>query len=189
MAFIPKTDPIWKELSSITSDEGVFLYDLERFGAGGLRVFITAAPESAESSAESTVAPASEEMTGPAPRRNVTSGDCSRLCKRLMTYFTVEGPNFGLSSEPEIEVSSPGVNRNLRLWDHFVGAVGERVRFGLRGEAISEESGEAVQLGGLLGTLEAASDERLRIRDEKTKRAWMIKFNQVARAAVEFEFR
>lgn len=164
MSFVSKTEPLWLELSSITEDEGLRLYDLERVGDKSIRVFVFGAEGSP------------------------TSGDCSRLCRRLMTYFTVEGPNLGVGAEPEIEVSSPGVNRHLRLWEHFEGAVGERVRFGVRGEAVALESGEAVKVGGLLGTLESAKEERLTLRDEKTKKDWKIGFDQISKANVEFQF-
>ena len=40
----------------------------------------------------------------------------------------MHGPKLGVGSEPEIEVSSPGIERVLRLTKHFQTALGEKVK-------------------------------------------------------------
>lgn len=168
MSFLGKSDTLWTELQSIAEDEGLKLYDVERYGAQALRVFVSSA--------------SSESRT--------TSEDCSRLCRRLMNYFMVEGPKLGVGSEPEIEVSSPGVNRHLRLVEHFESAVGERVKLGVRGEVlpVSEDKQEPVKVGGLLGKLERVETDSVVLSDERTKQSWQVPFEQISRANVEFKF-
>jgi len=165
VSFVHQSEKLWNELAALADDEGLVLYDCERTGNGGLRVFISLKGSEAK----------------------VSSGDCSKLCRRLMTFFMVEGPELGLSAEPEIEVSSPGINRHLRLPEHFKGAVGERVKFGIRGEVESE--GEKSKVGGLLGKIEEASQDSLVVRDERTKKAWKVQLDQISKAHVDFEFR
>jgi len=117
VSYIEPTAKLWSELSQIAADEGLQLYDLEKAGQNGLRVFIQQSFVSAPASQEAELKRAA----------GATSEDCVRLCRRLMRYFAVEGPEFGLSSEPFLEVSSPGLNRALRLEEHFLGAVGETI--------------------------------------------------------------
>ena len=109
-----------------------------------------------------------------------------------MSFFLVEGARLGVGTEPELEVSSPGVNRHLRLPEHFKSAVGERVKIGVRGELKEasgvEASGEAIKIGGLLGKLESVTDEEVLVSDERTKRNWQVPISQIARANVEFNF-
>jgi ribosome maturation factor RimP len=166
-AFVERTESLWKELESVVSDEGLSLYDLERTGDGGLRVFV-ANPASKPPSA--------------------TSGDCSRVCRRLMSFFSVNGGELGLPEEPSIEVSSPGVNRHLRLPEHFSQAQGERVKLTVRGE-ISTESGETFKPGAVIGTLaEVIEAGKVSIREERTERCFGVALEQIAKAQVDFKF-
>jgi ribosome maturation factor RimP len=165
VSYLLKSETLWSELQAIAEDEGLRLYDIERYGAGALRVYVETL----------------------AADQKTSSKDCTKLCRRLMTYFLVEGPRLGIGTEPEIEVSSPGVNRHLRLVEHFQGAVGERVKVGIRGE-LKEESGEPIKIGGLLGKLESVTDEEVLVNDERTKRNWQVPMSQIARANVEFNF-
>jgi len=165
VSYLLKSETLWTELQAIAEDEGLRLYDIERYGAGALRVYV-------------------ETLT---PDQKTSSKDCTKLCRRLMSFFLVEGARLGVGTEPEIEVSSPGVNRHLRLPEHFKGALGERIKVGVRGE-LAEESGEPVKIGGLLGKLESVSEKEVLVSDERTKRNWQVPFDQIARANVEFKF-
>ena len=165
MSYLLKSETLWSETAAIAEDEGLRLYDIERYGAGALRIYVETL----------------------APDQKTSSKDCTKLCRRLMSFFLVEGARLGVGTEPELEVSSPGVNRHLRLPEHFKSAVGERVKVGVRGE-LKEDTGEAIKVGGLLGRLESATDEEVLVSDERTKRNWQVPFEQIARANVEFKF-
>jgi len=105
MSFVDIKSKLWETLSSIADDEQLKLYDAEMTGGNSFRVFV-------------------EGKNG----ESVTSGDCSRLVHRLMVFFIAEGEKYHIGTSPEIEVSSPGVNRQLRLPEHFQTAVGSRVK-------------------------------------------------------------
>jgi ribosome maturation factor RimP len=168
VSYLLTSETLWSELQAIAADEGLRLYDIERYGAGALRVYV-------ESNS---------------PEQKTSSQDCTKLCRRLMSFFLVEGGRLGVGTEPEIEVSSPGVNRHLRLPEHFKNALGERIKVGVRGElaVVGEENPEPVKIGGILGKLESVSDKEVLVSDERTKKNWQVPFDQIARANVEFKF-
>lgn len=165
--FCEQNDKLWTTLADIAADEGLELYDLERRGPGGLRVYI-----SKQRGADT------ESRQG-----GVTSDDCSKLCRRLMTFFMVEGPNFGLNTEPEVEVSSPGVNRELRLADHYAGAVGERVKIIFRNE------NGAITPAPLIGKLKAMDQHGIHVLNEMNSEECTVPLNEIKRAQVDFLFK
>lgn len=183
--FIERETEIWKQLAEVVSDEGFLIYDLERIGASGLRVTIAANTSSTTDSAIS-------EDTTLASQGSVTSLDCSRVCKRLLVFLAVEGPALGLKSEPQLEVSSPGVNRNLRSAEHFEGAVGERVKVVCVRSGEDNRSEQATAKNGspkeVLGVLENFVGERLSIRDELSKELVDLDLSNIKKARVDFHF-
>ena len=167
--FVDASDPLWIELSAIAEDEGLSIYDIERLGSG-LRIFVDRPqPVRGESSEEGDV------------HERVTVGDCSKLCERLRIFFVAEGMRFGLSHEPFLEVSSPGINRVLRRVEHFESALGERVR------VIRGERGSA---GGFLrGVLTSVKPTSLTVLDEATKTEITVGTQEITRAHVDFDFK
>ena len=162
LAFVSTTEKLWQKLEAVASDEGLCLYDLERFGTASLRVFVEKPKTSGE---------------------RVTSGDCSRLVRRLMSICMAEGPELGLIAEPQIEVSSPGVNRQLRLPQQFAGAVGERVKV-----TLVESAGGSRAAAPVVGVLSSLNGEVLEILDEATKQTEVLPLAAVGKAHVDFKF-
>lgn len=147
-SFVEPHELLWTEVVGIADAEGLSLYDLER-GGGGLRVFVEAnkkAEDKSEDAAENITSDPDVACEGQA---GVTSGDCSRLCRRLMFFFSVEGARLGVGSEPSIEVSSPGINRRLRLPWHFRSALGKEVK--VTGLAETSNTGVASGAAALTG--------------------------------------
>lgn len=192
MSFVDPKDPLWREMNSIAEAEGLRLYDLERLPPSHLRVTIdriasasgnvgvdvgSETGEQVSSSANSS----ESGLAGPV-RERVTSGDCSKLCRRLMAYFLVSGQDFGISTEPEIEVSSPGINRNLRRMDHFVEAIGERVK------VVSMRDYEGPEKFPIVGKLIAADNETLRMEIEGGGGEAVLPLDGVKKAHVDFRF-
>lgn len=175
MMFIERDSKVWSALASVISDEGFELYDLERFGSSGLRVTIA---NSSSQATEETDSKAGVSSTG------IFSKDCSRVCKRLLVFHAVEGAELGLSEEPQLEVSSPGVNRALRDGVHFKGALGERIRVICSGAS----SANGKQKNEILGVLEAFEGESLKVRDEKTEEIVSVDLSGIKRAKVDFRF-
>lgn len=183
--YLDKVDPLWRALQAIVADERLELYDAERIGNGGLRLSVSAPEKIGRSPGRSPGRAEPEQSKQPAAQESgVTSGDCSRICRRLMTFFEVEGPNFGLSVEPHIEVSSPGVNRTLRLPEHFRGAIGERLKIVPSGKIELEGR----QLDSLVGELKRFEDDELLLEEESSKAIVKIAAGDIKKAAVEFRF-
>jgi ribosome maturation factor RimP len=81
-----------------------------------------------------------------------------------------------------LEVSSPGVNRTLRLPVHFSGAVGERVRLKFRNAQSSYQV--------VTGQLRAVTDGILEVEveEKKLKETLSIPLAEVKEARVDFKF-
>lgn len=188
VAHLEKKDLLWQALESVIADEGMKLYDAERVGDNVLRVAVdrsvqTQGPEAGETGAGAE----SWEAAG----QGVTSGDCTVICKRLIVYFCAEGAQFGLRPDVQIEVSSPGVNRELRLPEHFAGAVGQRVKIIPRhqngGAAGSGKSNGSLS-GPVIGCLRSFRENVLEVLDEQTKETVKLPFAEVKKANVDFKF-
>lgn len=204
MAFLRESDELWTEFAGIIRDEGLELYDLEQVARGSLRVTIeknssneastrgraekaSCEPDSdvdAEFSvSEVVVDPESE---GLMQAERVTSGDCSRVCRRLMVFCLAEGQRLGVGSEPEIDVSSPGLDRTLRLPRHFETAVGEIVScIPAHDKPWAEIEGKSLR-GVLRGRLESVNESGIVVSEERTRAEISIPFGMLKRSNVEF---
>lgn len=163
--FIDTSSRLYQVLSDIVADEGLLLYDLEQ--KGSLLVVYLAPAQSRESAVQEAV-----------QQGGVTSGDCTRVCHRLQIFFRAEGKNLGVGTEPVLEVSSPGINRQLRLPQHFSGAVGERVKVVTKSEKI----------GVLVGILTKVDSGTLSIEEEGKGVLREIGLEDIKRAHVDFRF-
>lgn len=172
MAFVEKNDPLWVTLQEIVVDEGLLLYDIERFGSGQVRVFVTK---------EGSADPSGEVATSDQAQGGVTSGDCSRVCRRLMVFLAAKGPDFGLTTEPELDVSSPGINRVLRLPEHFQGVIGERVK-------VISRPGVGDGGRSVVGVVCSFDGTTVRLKEEGSGAEVAFPLAEVKRASVEFSF-
>lgn len=187
--YLERNDPLWQALAEIAADEGAQIYDIERLARGGLRIFL-------------------EKVTG------VTSGECTNFCRRLMAFFSVEGPNYGFGTDPELEVSSPGINRRLRLPEHYQNAVGSRVKIKWKRlahdpreearEEVREEEGQGGeqhlkgdtrQAGMLLskvevvvGLMNGLQGECVDLSVENTSEVLKIPLSEIQDASVDYKF-
>lgn len=175
MAFVDVTDKLWTELKDIAESEGLSLYDVERLGGGGLRIFV-----SKGSIAEN------EDSTGNS-QGGVTSQACSKLVRRLQTFFLVEGKGLGLPEEPFIEVSSPGLNRHLRLPCHYQTAVGEVVKVSFLTNYIFEGA-EDKPFKNVIGRLAKYDENQICVEEQGTKRVFDFAPTKVRRAVVQYKF-
>lgn len=154
--FVNPGDEIWSFVEALASDEKLSLYDLVRPRANLLKVFVD--KEKVE-----------ENRRG----LGVSSDDCVILCRRLMHALVVEGPKLGLGTEPELEVSSPGLDRELRLKNHFKESVGSKVKLW-------------VEDGVLIGVLDACDGENLVFRPEAGEETMTLCFSDVRKAHILF---
>lgn len=168
--------PMWRMISDVAASEGVELFDIEYPRDGGasgrsgvVRVYITKGAEAvAESSEESSER-----------RSSVSFEDCVRVTKRLLD---IDEQNAFVPASCVLEVSSPGINRALRLPVHFSGAIGERVRLKFGNAQGSYQV--------VTGQLRAINDSILEVEVEEKKRTerLSIPLTDVKEARVDFKF-
>lgn len=148
-------EELWTRIQPVINEEGVTLFDLDmpgKFG-GTLRLFI--AKDGGE---------------------EVGVADCVRVSRRV---------EFILDSEDLIpqgyllEVSSPGINRRLRLPEHFAKAVGERLKVVLA---------DGQQRRVVVGKLESFNEGCLNLQDETSGELVRAQLGEVVKARVEFLF-
>jgi ribosome maturation factor RimP len=168
--------PMWRMISEVATSEGVELFDIEFPRDGGasgrsgvVRVYITKSSDA--------VAEGSEESSE--RRGSVTFDDCVRVTKRLLD---IDEQSAFVPASCVLEVSSPGVNRTLRLPVHFSGAVGERIRIKFR------NADGAYQV--VTGLLLSCNDGVLEIEaeDKKQKEKLVVRLNDAKEARVDFKF-
>jgi ribosome maturation factor RimP len=170
---------VWKTINEVAQEEGVELFDIDfpsdaRRG-GVVRVYITKTGQQAPQGEPEEV----DEATGETVNRSgVMFEDCVRVCKKLLDIDEKEP---FIPDTCTLEVSSPGINRRLRLPEHFVGAVGERVRIKYRNPETN-----AYQV--ILGTLRSKSGETLEVENESKKEVVSIQLKEVKEARVDFKF-
>jgi ribosome maturation factor RimP len=170
---------VWKTINEVAQEEGVELFDVDfpsdaRRG-GVVRVYITKTGQRAPQGEPEAVDDATGETVN---RSGVMFEDCVRVCKKLLDIDEKEP---FIPDTCTLEVSSPGVNRRLRLPEHFAGAIGERVRIKYRNPETS-----AYQV--ILGTLRSKSGDTLEVENESKKEVVSIALKEVKEARVDFKF-
>lgn len=179
MAYLTKQDELWQTLASIAADEGLELYDAEKPSPLCLRIVADKAKQ-ARAEGENT------QSASEPPHEYVSSGDCTRLCRRLMHFFAVEGTRFGLGEEPDIDVSSPGVNRTLRLEEHYEKAVGQRIKIVFT--PVENGNGKHKKTSTVIGMLERAENGTIQVVEEQGGKSYEVPRESIIRARVEFKF-
>lgn len=171
-----ESSPMWKMIDEVARSEGVELFDIEFPRDGGasgrsgvVRVYIT--------KSSSDVSEGSDEL--PDRRSGVTFEDCVRVTKRLLD---IDEHSSFVPASCVLEVSSPGVNRTLRLPAHFGGAVGERIRAKFRNAQGSYQV--------VVGLLQSFADGVLEIEvdEKKATEKLLVPLNDVKEARVDFKF-
>lgn len=173
---------LWSTIEGIAREEGVELFDIElpldtRRG-GTLRVFITRPAGAGETSVK-RLEPKVDEAEGvDVQRGGISFEDCVRVSKRILD---LDEQQEVIPGNCNLEVSSPGINRKLRLPAHFSGAVGERVRVKFR----STETGATVVLTGIV---REASSDAVQVMGEGKSEVASILFSEIKEARVDFNF-
>ena len=174
--------PMWSMIQEVAVSEGVELFDIEFPRDGGasgrsgvVRVYITKPSTSVADTSEATEG--SEEL--PERRSGVTFEDCVRVTKKLLD---IDEQSAFVPASCVLEVSSPGVNRTLRLPSHFGGAVGERVRVKFR----NAQGAYQVVVGLLLSFAGEALE--IEVDEKKVKEKLLVPLSDMKEARVDFKF-
>lgn len=198
---------LWDLFKQLADQEGVVLFDVDlptegsgSAGAGVLRVYITRKPGDSSSPvavpsnvAVDAVAPdavavdlaatgdseldiqvvegAGEQRTG------ISLEQCSRVSRRILDIDENEKI---IPEGCDLEVSSPGINRRLRRPEHFIGAVGERLRLKFRNGKNTNQV--------ITGMLKEVRGDVLSIEGEDRAEPVSIRLRDVKEARVDFRF-
>lgn len=208
MAFVEPYEKFWVATAEQVEGSGLSLYDVEKISPSKIRVFIeklyppavlgTASLKKEEHPDPVSPGAVLQDVTefsdaSQYSEGGVTSGDCSLLCRKLRVFFEVHGEAFGLGSDLEIEVSSPGVNRHLRLLTHFQQAIGKRVKVVMfideTGSCGSQQQHtEARMTKAVVGTLSKIEEDELTLFDEQSKQEVSILLPNIKKAQIDFLF-
>lgn len=175
---------LWGTIEEIARGEGVQLFDVElpsdtRRG-GALRVYITK-PQVAQAGSAAGRDEAEVDLAGDTeatPRGGISFEECVRVSKRILDYDEQQEI---IPGNCTLEVSSPGINRKLRLPAHFEGAVGERVRVKFR----SAETGATVVVHGVI---RHAAGGTVQLESEPKREVVSIPLSEIKEARVDFKF-
>jgi len=168
---------LWERVREVALSQGVELFDLDvptdtRRG-GVMRVFITR-QEAPQPAASAEVSEASSE----GGKGGISFEDCVRVSKRLLDLDEQEEL---IPAHCTLEVSSPGINRALRLPSHFAGAIGERVRVKFR----SEDTGTTRVVHGYI---REANEDQIAVEGEAKNERIEIPLREIKDARVDFKF-
>lgn len=148
------TTEVWRLAEPVVAHEGMEIVDIDylREGRGAvLRLYLDR------------------------PGTGVTLDDLARVSRQLGDILDVHD---AVPGHYTLECSSPGINRRLRLPEHFQRYIGQRVRVRL---AVPEAGRR-----GFVGTLESVDAESVAIA-EANGETHTIRFSNIARANYEPE--
>ena len=150
---------MWSLVSGIVEDEGFYLYDLDLPSGknGTMRIFIT------DDSGKGV---------------GINLDDCAKISRRLSLKLDVD---VEIEESYVLEVSSPGVNRRLRRPEHFLKAVGERVKINT-----DSSLGKARTVKG---SVVSSDDLGVSVQEEDCDAPLMIPFRAIKEARVDFDFK
>jgi len=105
-------------------------------------------------------------------KEGFTLDKCTEVTKILSPIFDVEPP---VSGQYNLEISSPGIERNLKKPKHFKASIGELVKVKL------------INKDRIEGELVIATDEEIAILDSDKKQI-RIKYEDIDKARTYFEW-
>lgn len=158
-----------KKLESLAEEvsqrEGCQLYDIEFTSYKGQRILRVYVQGNAE---------------------GVSVDQCAEISRGLSLLLDVEDLVDG--GHYDLEVSSPGLDRPLRLHRHFASAVGEKVKVKTTEiiHPLNRQLNKGEKVKGVTGKLIEVSDHEFVVETEKDK--WEVPIAVVHKAHVIFEF-
>lgn len=153
--FVDPDGPLWNFIKDIAEDESLTVYDISRPRNDLLRIFIDKVE--------------ADKLKG----SNITVDDCTNVCRRLMHAFAVEGSALGVGESPELEVSSPGLDRFLRLDSHFKSAVGSSAKVWIDNKVVT-------------GNINAVTDSAIVFKENSKEEFDEYPFSQIKKAQLIF---
>lgn len=156
----------WSRLEPIAAASGVELYELEAPSGPSalLKIFIW--------------------RRGAGKAGGVGIDDCAKLSKQISAWLETQTDSW---ADVALEVSSPGINRRLSRPQHFLEALGERVRVKTRAPAVGSQPGRRGKTI-IFGSLLAFDGATLEIENEEGGEHVLLPLPDVEEARVDFRF-
>ncbi len=159
-------------VNEVSQREGCVLYDLEMVGGPGhriLRVYIDKG----------------EDLCVEGKPSGATVDDCMNVSKSLSLLLDVEDMVAG--GAYELEVSTPGLERVLKLTWHFEKAIGQTVQISANCDLTAPEGYVAKKpVKSLSGELVLANDEVINVKSGDF--IWSVPRNYIHKAKTKFSF-
>lgn len=105
--------------------------------------------------------------------KSVSLQDCQKLSELLSPVLDVEGVDL---DEYNLEVSSPGLERNLTKPQHYEFSLGEKIKVQLNDKSV------------VVGILQAYETEIIQVCDVDSGQIHTIRLSEMKKAKVIFEF-
>ena len=184
---------LWARIEQVAQEEGVELFDLDlpsdTARGGVLKVYITkgGAAQAGTSLVSGVDTFAAEDINEsetkvteePVVRRTgISFEDCVRVSKRILD---IDEQQEIIPANCTLEVSSPGINRKLRLLQHFSGALGERVKVKYRD--LTTGATHVVS-----GHVRRVDGEAILLENEAKKEEVLVSYAEIRDARVDFKF-
>lgn len=154
--------PLQSKIHSLAQSLGLYVYDIDVLKENDrqiLRVSITRK--------------APLQILDSENEKAVSLQDCQKLSELLSPVLDVEGVNL---DEYNLEVSSPGLERNLTKPQHYEFSLGEKVRVQLNDKSV------------VIGVLQAYEAESIQVKDVDSGQIRTIQLDEIKKAKVIFEF-
>lgn len=171
-------EELWKFIEPTVRSEGLEVYDIDLPSAAQrvLRIFLARASEGDRVSQNLQTGKEGDASEG--RHAGVGLEECARVSKNL---GRLEGFEDMLASNTTLEVSSPGINRRLRLPQHFVGAEGEHIF--LKVYDVKTQANRSMR-----GRLLRFQDDGLEVQEDGQTEARRFALEDVVDARIDFLF-
>jgi ribosome maturation factor RimP len=163
-------DALWKFIEPSVQAEGLEIFDIDLPSASNrtLRIFLSR-----------PVQPKTEEKTEDDGRQaGVGLEQCARVSQRISR---LEGFEESIAEHTVLEVSSPGINRTLRLRKHFQDSVGEHIWLKVY-DPVQQKNRV------LRGNVLSFQDDQLAVQEDGQQEAQNFSFEDVVSARIDFLF-
>jgi ribosome maturation factor RimP len=172
-AFVLSREEFWKFIEPVVHAEGLEIYDIELPSASTklLRIFLIR-PDSPEQFMEEDAQESQVKNSG------VGIGDCAKISREI---GRLEGFDDLLSAQTTLEVSSPGINRRLRMPKHFAQAQGEHIY--LKVYDVARQANRSLR-----GTLVQFQDNQIFVQEDGTDEVQTFALEDVVNARIDFLF-
>jgi ribosome maturation factor RimP len=193
---------LWQMIEPLVIEEGLTLYDIERGSGGGgkgrsiIRIFLSNDKDVSKSTDVSNNGElqVGEEQGSEDRDNGVSLEHCAKISRKISALDRFEEI---IPEYTTLEVSSPGINRSLRLPWHFAAAVGEHIflkgilhstNLNIENKLDDKQQEEGSKERVVRGILKSFDGQCGIVEEDKTGQNLQFDCNEIASARVDFLF-